>query len=218
MVTQFITTTPKLTTTTSPLENLDLFVMANGYVEGSAPPGVRIYHTGPYGNVGSVHFIDLDETSRYIRIVLPYRTAYTYNTGTDHWQLLPPLNSVGHYHSSVSGYATSGRNGTHTQAFLNGRVYICGGCGCDRNRSCEWWQDGATKWRNQPEIDLGLLTVKNNRLLWLDASGSMYELASPGVSDQWRPFASQWMSQFHVVDSGDNTLPQDLTPRAIVGS
>jgi hypothetical protein len=45
IVTQFITTTAKLTTTTSPFENLDLFVMANGYVEGSAPPGVRFIST-----------------------------------------------------------------------------------------------------------------------------------------------------------------------------
>ena len=42
-------------------------------------------------------------TSPAEHLVSQYRTAYKYSQRADQWTPLPPLNSVGHRHSSVSG-------------------------------------------------------------------------------------------------------------------
>ena len=54
------------------------------------------------------------------------------------------------------------------------------------------------------ESDLGLLTVVNGRLFWLDGSASVYERTS-----------ADWTRRAAFMPTGDN-LPDDPIPRALV--
>lgn len=113
-------------------------------------------------------------------ILSQYRTAWAYNKASKTWRKLKDLKSVGKRHSSV---------------VVGDQVYICGGCGCAENRSCEYWSSYQPNWQHTSRMKRnrydhcatqynGHMYVFGGRLLQTNVKLTEVEVYTPS-NDSW---------------------------------
>lgn len=60
--------------------------------------------------------------------------------------------------------------------------------------------------RGQTDNDLGLLSVADERLFWMDASANIYERVG-----------QSWKSHGYFTPKTEEQIPDDAVPRAVIG-